>query len=68
MKIVDPEAVESGLDESVAVLMLTEVGYRTGRRHDMRLLTEKAMACGATRDCHMATTCASPNCSARNRR
>ena len=47
LKIVDPEAVESGLDESVAVLMLTEVDYRTGRRHDMRLLTEKAKACGA---------------------
>ena len=36
LKIVDPEAVESALDESVAVLMLTEVDYRTGRRHDMR--------------------------------
>jgi kynureninase len=47
LKIVDPEAVESALDESVAVLMLTEVDYRTGRRHDMRLLTEKAKACGA---------------------
>jgi kynureninase len=44
LKIVDPEAVERGLDESVAVLMLTEVDYRTGRRHDMRLLTEKAKA------------------------
>ena len=47
LKIVDPEAVESALDESVAVLMLTEVDYRTGRRHDMRLLTEKAKVCGA---------------------
>ena len=27
--------------------MLTEVDYRTGRRHDMRLLTEKAKAFGA---------------------
>src|SRR5271154_4384198 len=35
LKIVDPEAVDSALDESVAVLMLTEVDYRTGRRHDM---------------------------------
>jgi kynureninase len=47
LKIVDPEAVESALDERVAVLMLTEVDYRTGRRHDMRLLTEKAKAFGA---------------------
>ena len=46
LKIVDPEAVESVLDERVAVLMLTEVDYRTGRRHDMRALTEKAKALG----------------------
>ncbi len=47
LKIVDPEAVQSALDERVAVLMLTEVDYRTGRRHDMRMLTEKAKAFGA---------------------
>jgi len=47
LKLVDPEAAESALDERVAVLMLTEVDYRTGRRHDMRLLTGKAKACGA---------------------
>jgi kynureninase len=46
LKIVDPDAVEDALDEPVAVLMLTEVDYRTGRRHDMRLLTEKAKAFG----------------------
>jgi kynureninase len=47
LKIVDPEAVESALDERIAVLMLTEVDYRTGRRHEMRVLTEKAKAFGA---------------------
>jgi len=47
LRIVDPEAVESTLDRHVAVLMLTEVDYRTGRKHDMRLLTEKAKATGA---------------------
>ncbi len=41
-----PEEVESHLDESVAVLMLTEVDYRTGRRHDIKRLTEKAHAHG----------------------
>jgi kynureninase len=46
LKIVDPEAVESALDERVAVLMLTEVDYRTGRKHSMRELTEKAKAFG----------------------
>ena len=47
LKIVDPEAVDGAIDERVAVLMLTEVDYRTGRRHDMRSLTKKAQACGA---------------------
>ena len=46
LTIVDPEAVESALDERVAVLMLTEVDYRTGRRHPMRSLTGKAKAFG----------------------
>jgi kynureninase len=46
LKTVDPEAVESTLDERVAVLMLTEVDYRTGRKHSMRELTERAKALG----------------------
>lgn len=41
-----PEAVEAAIDSSVAVLMLTEVDYRTGRRHDMQALTAKAHAHG----------------------
>jgi kynureninase len=47
LKIVDPEAVVSALDERIAVLMLTEVDYRTGRRHDMGSLDAKAKAVGA---------------------
>jgi kynureninase len=47
LTIVDPEAVEGELDERIAVLMLTEVDYRTGRKHDMRSLTDKAKASGA---------------------
>ena len=47
LKVVAPEDVEAAIDGSVAVLMLTEVDYRTGRLHDMRALTRKAHAAGA---------------------
>ncbi|WP_428540729.1 kynureninase [Profundibacter sp.] len=42
-----PEEVAAHISEDVAVLMLTEVDYRTGRKHDMRALTEQAHAAGA---------------------
>lgn len=47
VKAPPPEQVADALDEDVAVLMLTEVDYKTGRRHDMAALTEKAHAAGA---------------------
>lgn len=47
LKVVDPEHVEAAIDETVAVMMITEVDYRTGRKHDMAALTKKAHAAGA---------------------
>jgi kynureninase len=47
LKIVSPERVEDHVSADVAVLMLTEVDYRTGRLHDMARLTAKAHEHGA---------------------
>jgi len=46
LRIVTPEEVEPAIGPDLAVLMLTEVDYRTGRRHDMHRLTERAHAAG----------------------
>ena len=47
LRTVAPEDVAGALDDTVAVTMLTEVDYRTGRRHDMAALTAAAHAVGA---------------------
>lgn len=47
LRVVDPEAVADAIDGDLAVLMLTEVDYRTGRRHDMADLTARAHDAGA---------------------
>jgi len=47
LKIVDPAEVASALDDTVAVMMLTQVDYRSGRVHDMAALTRKAHGVGA---------------------
>lgn len=47
LRVVDPEAVAENITDDVAVLMLTEVDYRTGRKHDMKTLTAKAHEVGA---------------------
>lgn len=47
LKIVAPEDVYSAVDDTIAVMMITQVDYRTGRRHDMKSLTARAHAMGA---------------------
>jgi kynureninase len=47
LKTVAPEAVEAAIDGTVAVVMVTETDYRTGRRHDMARLIAKAHEKGA---------------------
>lgn len=47
LKVVPPSEVEQHLDDNVAVMMLTQVDYRTGRMHNMKSLTAKAQSIGA---------------------
>jgi kynureninase len=43
----DPEDVMDQITDEVAVVMLTEVDYRSGRLHDMKMITAKAHSVGA---------------------
>jgi kynureninase len=47
LRLVEPEAVIDAIDDDTAVVMLTEIDYRSGRRHDMRTITAAAHAKGA---------------------
>ena len=47
LRTVDRAGLAAGLDDRVAVLMLTHVDYRSGERHDMAALSEAARAVGA---------------------
>ena len=47
LKVVEPEQILDSITEDVAVVMVTEVDYRSSRRHDMRAITDKAHAKGA---------------------
>jgi len=46
LELVAPEAIADRIGPDVAVVMLTEVDYRTGRRHDMAAINAKAKAAG----------------------
>ncbi len=47
LRVVPPESVAGAIDESIAVVMLTEVDYRSGRRHDLQRISALARAAGA---------------------
>ena len=47
LRTVEPEAVMDAITDEVAVVTLTEVDYRTGRKHDMKAVVEKAHKVGA---------------------
>ena len=46
LKLAEPDGIEDALDETIAVLMLTHVDYRTGRMHDMAKITKMAQDLG----------------------
>ncbi|MFU8864983.1 MAG: kynureninase [Rhodobacterales bacterium] len=47
LRVVAPEDVADAITDEVAVTLLTEVDYRTGRKHDIADLTARAHAAGA---------------------
>ena len=47
VKCVAPQDVLNAIDDTVACTMITEVDYRTGRKHDMAAITARAHHVGA---------------------
>ena len=47
LHLVEADELPAQLDDTLAVLMLTHVNYRTGRMHDLAALTRAAHAAGA---------------------
>ena len=47
LRTVAPESVLDAITDEIAVVMVTEVDYRTGRKHDMQAIVDKAHSAGA---------------------
>ena len=47
LRVVPPQDIQAAITDEVAVVMLTQVDYRTGRMHDMAAITQAAHAAGA---------------------
>ncbi|WP_439140841.1 kynureninase [Planktotalea sp.] len=47
LRTVEPESVIDAITDEIAVVTLTEVDYRTGRKHDMKAIIDKAHSVGA---------------------
>ena len=47
LKTVPADQIEAAIDQSVAVLLLTQVDYRSGRKHDMSAISAAARGAGA---------------------
>ncbi|CAE6809064.1 kynureninase [Paraburkholderia haematera] len=47
LRCVDPDEVLATIDENTAVVSLTHVNYRTGKRYDMEAITRRAHEVGA---------------------
>lgn len=47
LRVVEPEGIMHALSENVAVVMLTQADYRTGRLHSMKDITQRAHEVGA---------------------
>lgn len=47
LKTVEPDEVMAALNEDVAIVSLTQVNYKTGRRYDMEAITRRAHEVGA---------------------
>jgi len=46
LRVVAPQDIEAAITDEIAVTLITEVGYTTGRKHDMAKLTARAHAHG----------------------